>query len=65
MQLNVFGGFAGLGGAEQAFVDAGDNVLRVDNNPLLKDVEHMIIDDLGNSHHPENQYDFPTSSNLS
>lgn len=47
MQLNVFGGFAGLGGAEQAFEDAGDYVCRVDNNPLLKDVKHMTIEDLG------------------
>lgn len=43
MRLRVFGGYAGLGGAEQAFLDAGDIVLRVDNNPLLKDVEKMTI----------------------
>lgn len=57
MQLNVFGGFAGLGGAEQAFVDAGDNVLRVDNNPLLKDVEHMTIEDLAIYQTPELSWD--------
>jgi len=32
--------FSGLGGASQAFVDAGWDVLRIENNPLLGEVPH-------------------------
>ncbi len=36
--------FAGFGGASKAFVDSGRwDVLRIDNNPLLSEVEHMDI----------------------
>jgi hypothetical protein len=39
--------FAGLGGASQAFVDSPSwEVLRIDNNPLLSEVEHMWIDEM-------------------
>jgi hypothetical protein len=34
---------SGLGGFSQAFVDAGWDVVRVDNNPTFKDVPHTII----------------------
>ena len=40
MKLKVIDLFRGLGGASQAFVDAGDEVLRIENNVLLKDVPH-------------------------
>ena len=35
--------FSGLGGASQAFVDAGWEVLRIENNPLLGEVPHTKI----------------------
>ncbi len=38
--------FSGLGGASQAFVDSDWEVLRVDNNELLKDVPHTMMADL-------------------
>ncbi len=38
--------FSGLGGASEAFLKAGWDVLRVDNNELLKDVPHTIMADL-------------------
>lgn len=37
---------AGLGGLSEAFVRSGDEVLRVDNNPLLSEVECMSIQDI-------------------
>jgi len=37
---------AGLGGLCEAFVRSGDEVLRVDNNPLLSEVECMSIQDI-------------------
>ncbi len=37
--------FAGLGGASQAFMNGEYRVERFDNNPLLKDVEHMHMFD--------------------
>jgi len=41
--------FAGLGGASQAFVASSSwEVLRIDNNPLLSEVEHMVIDEMVN-----------------
>jgi len=39
-------GYAGFGGQSQAFLDAGWDVLRIDNNPLLANVERMAIMDL-------------------
>jgi len=38
--------FAGFGGQSQAFLNAGWDVLRIDNNPLLKDVDRMILMDV-------------------
>lgn len=35
--------FSGLGGASQAFVNAGHEVLRIENNPLLSEVPHTQI----------------------
>lgn len=38
---------AGLGGASEAFhLDPNWEVIRIDNNPLLEDVDNMIIDDI-------------------
>jgi hypothetical protein len=39
-------GFAGFGGQSQAFLDAGWDILRLDNNPLLADVPRMAMVDL-------------------
>ncbi len=41
--------FSGLGGASEAFVQAGWDVLRIDNNELLKDVPKTIMQDLTGS----------------
>ena len=38
--------FGGLGGFSEAFVRAGDEVLRVENNPLLSEVPHTTIQDV-------------------
>jgi len=38
--------FAGFGGQSQAFLNSGWDVLRIDNNPLLKDVDRMILMDV-------------------
>jgi|TARA_R110002096_G_scaffold358656_2_gene551746 site-specific DNA-cytosine methylase len=38
--------FSGLGGASQAFVDAGWQVLRIENNPLLEEVPHTRLMDI-------------------
>jgi len=38
--------YAGFGGASEPFLRAGWDVLRVDNNELLKDVPNMMIADL-------------------
>lgn len=38
--------FSGLGGASQAFVDAEDLVLRIENNPLLAEVPHTLNADV-------------------
>jgi len=44
---------AGLGGQSEAFVRAGWDVLRIDNNPLLSGVERMVVVDLARLHpHP-------------
>ncbi len=37
---------SGLGGFSQAFVDAGWEVIRVDNDPKFKDVPHTLIGDI-------------------
>ena len=38
--------FSGLGGASEAFVEAGWQVLRIENNPLLAEVPHTRIIDI-------------------
>ncbi len=38
--------FGGLGGFSEAFVLAGDEVLRVENNPLLSEVPHTSMQDV-------------------
>jgi len=38
--------FAGFGGQSEAFLQAGWNVLRIDNNPLLAEVPRMILADV-------------------
>lgn len=38
--------FSGLGGASEAFVQAGWQVLRIENNPLLADVPHTRLMDV-------------------
>jgi len=35
--------FSGLGGASQAFVDAGWSVIRIENNPVLSEVPHTKL----------------------
>jgi hypothetical protein len=45
-QMRVLSLCAGLGGLCEAFVRSGDEVLRVDNNPLLSEVECMSIQDI-------------------
>ena len=43
----MFDGFAGLGGASEAMVRSNKwEVMRIDNNPLLQEVEHMTIIDI-------------------
>lgn len=37
---------SGFGGFSEAFVQAGDEVVRIDNNPLLSEVPHTSIDDI-------------------
>jgi len=38
--------FSGLGGASEAFVQAGHEVVRIENNPLLSDVPHTVQGDV-------------------
>lgn len=38
--------FSGLGGFSEAFVLSGDEVLRVENNPLLSEVPHTTMQDV-------------------
>jgi len=41
--MKVLDLFSGLGGASQAFVDRGHEVLRIENSPLLSEVPHTQI----------------------
>lgn len=41
--MKVLDLFSGLGGASEAFVEAGDEVLRIESNPLLAGVPHTDI----------------------
>lgn len=38
--------YSGLGGASEAFLSAGWDVLRIDNNPLLSGVPNTVMNDL-------------------
>ena len=38
--------YAGFGGLSEAFLLAGDDVVRIDNNPLLQQVQNMQIEDV-------------------
>ena len=38
--------YAGLGGASESMLQTGWDVLRIDNNPLLNNVENMVIRDI-------------------
>ena len=44
--MRVLDLFSGLGGFSEAFVQAGDEVLRVENNPLLSEVPHTTMQDV-------------------
>lgn len=50
MTLRVLDLFSGLGGASEAFVRSGDEVLRIENNVLLKDVPHTHLMDVVDLH---------------
>ena len=41
--MRVLDLFSGLGGFSEAFVQAGDEVVRVENNPLLSEVPHTTM----------------------
>lgn len=44
--MRVLDLFSGLGGFSEAFVQGGDEVLRVENNPLLSEVPHTTMQDV-------------------
>lgn len=44
--MRVLDLYSGLGGFSEAFVLAGDEVLRVENNPLLQEVPHTTMQDV-------------------
>ena len=44
--MRVLDLFSGLGGFSEAFVLAGDEVVRVENNPLLSEVPHTTMQDV-------------------
>jgi C-5 cytosine-specific DNA methylase len=45
-ELHVLDLCSGLGGFSQAFVDAGDVVVRIDNDPRFRGVPHTYIEDI-------------------
>ena len=45
-QLKVLDLFSGLGGFSEAFVLNNDEVLRIENNPLLSEVKHTVLMDV-------------------
>ena len=45
-QLKVLDLFSGLGGFSEAFVLNNDEVLRIENNPLLSEVNHTVLMDV-------------------
>ena len=44
--MRVLDLFSGFGGFSEAFVRAGDEVVRVENNPLLSEVPHTTMQDV-------------------
>lgn len=44
--MRVLDLFSGLGGFSEAFVRGGDEVLRVENNPLLSEIPHTTMQDV-------------------
>lgn len=44
--MRVLDLFSGLGGFSEAFLQAGDEVVRVENNPLLQDIPATSMDDV-------------------
>ena len=44
--MKVLDLFSGLGGFSEAFLRAGDEVVRVENNPLLSEVPNTSIQDV-------------------
>lgn len=44
--MRVLDLYSGLGGFSEAFVRSGDEVLRVENNPLLSEVPHTTMQDV-------------------
>ena len=44
--MKVLDLFSGLGGFSEAFLQAGDEVVRVENNPLLSEVPNTSIEDV-------------------
>ena len=45
-QLKVLDLFSGFGGFSEAFVLNNDEVLRIENNPLLSEVNHTVLMDV-------------------
>ena len=46
VSLNVLDLYSGFGGASEAFLEAGDHVLRIENNPLLSSVPATTMMDV-------------------
>ena len=44
--MKVLDLFSGLGGFSEAFLRSGDEVVRVENNPLLSEVPNTSIEDV-------------------
>ena len=44
--MKVLDLFSGLGGFSEAFLRAGDEVVRVENNPLLSEVPNTTLQDV-------------------
>lgn len=44
--MRVFDLFSGLGGASEAFLKAGDEVIRIENNPALSHIPETILFDI-------------------
>jgi len=66
MELNVIIDlFSGLGGASEAFLDRGWKVIRVENNPLLKDIPFTVqADALEIAENPQSLFNPYTDQDL-